>query len=195
MSLAKQETTPKPEGTMRIEINERGPKEFYDEIMYIAANYKKYRAKPGKKAHSQSVVYTGYCVVTLLVVLLFMLEFLKDHDGIFLLLSGMMLVCFILFIVIVVSMKKRIKVMMEEPGTKVVEVNDSGVSYESEAQSVKIKWDEITNVIINRNSIIFMPRTEIALLISVYIKYKEQILQGIDAAGRMYLVVDNTLKK
>ena len=180
---------------MRIEINERGPKEFYDEMMYIAANYKKYRNKPNKKTHFQSVVYTGYCVVTLLVVLLFLLEYLKDHQGIFLLLSGMMLVCFFLFIVIVVSMKKRIGIMMNEKGAKVIEIDERGVSYESEAQTVRIKWDEITNVIINKYSIVFIPRTEIALLISVFTKYKEEVLQGIEAAGHMDLIVDNTLKK
>ncbi len=179
---------------MRLEITERGPKDFYDEIMYIAANFKKFRMKPNRKVHPQSLVYTGYCVATLLVILVFMLEYLGDHNGIFLLLSGMMLVCFFLLIVIVVSMRKRITAMMNEPGTKVITIDDRGVGYEAESQTVNIKWDEITNVIINKNSVVFMPRTDMSLMISVYSKFKDQILQGVAEAGHMELLVDNTAK-
>ena len=179
---------------MRLEISERGPKEFYDEIMYVAANYKKFRSKPTRKPHSQSLVYTGYCIASLLVVLVFVLEYLRNHQGLFLLLSGMMLVCFLLFIVIIVSMKKRINVMMNEPGTKIIDIDEKGVRYESKSQTLEIRWEEILNVIINKNSIIFMPRTEIQLMVSIYTQYRDQVLQGIEAAGHMDLVVDNTAK-
>lgn len=179
---------------MRLEITERGPKEFYDEIMYIAANFKKFRTKPNKKTHSQTVVYTGYCVMSLLVVLVFLLEYFKEHNGMFLLLSGMMLVCFLLFIVMIASMKKRIGLMMNEPGAKIVDIDEKGVRYESERQTLFVKWDEIINVIINKNSIVFMPRTDMQLMVSVYTRYKDQVLQAIEAAGRMDLVCDNTSK-
>ena len=84
--------------------------------------------------------------------------------------------------------------MMNEQGTKVVEINDFGVSYESEQQDLRMKWENIAYVIINKNSIIFMPTTEVQLLISVWTKYKEEILKGIEDAGHMDLVVDNTAK-
>ena len=180
---------------MRLEITERGPKEFYDEVMYISANYRKYRANPEKRPRSQTKVYTGYCAASLLVILVFLWDYFRDHQGIFLLLSGMMLVCFILLVVLVLGMKKRVNLMMNEQGTKVVEINESGVKYESEQQDLRMKWSNISNVIINKNSIIFMPVSEAQLMISVWTGYKEEILKGIEASGHMDLVVDNTAGK
>ena len=179
---------------MRIEIKDRGPKEFYDEFMYVAANFRKFRSNPEAKARLQTVVYSRYAVLAFAVILVMVCMYFLHHEGIFLLLSGMMLICFILLAVLVASMKKRINLMMSEKGVKTVEIDEKGVKYESEAQTLKIRWDDITAVIINRHSIIFMPRTEIQFMISVYTAFREEILSGIRDAGHMDLVVDNTNK-
>ena len=179
---------------MRLEITERGPREFYDEIMYIASNFRKYRGRPEKKARSQMKVYTLYCLASALVTLVFLFEYFTEHKGVFLLLAGMMVVCLLMFIAMIVGIKKRIGIMMNEPGTKIIDIDERGVRYEAENQTLQTKWDDITNVIINKHSIVFMPRTEIQLMVSIYAKYKEQVLQAVEAAGHMDLVVDNTAK-
>lgn len=179
---------------MRLEITERGPREFYDEIMYIASNFRKYRGRPEKRTRSQLKTLTGYCVLTILVIAVFLFEYFVDRGGVFLLLAGMMLVCLIYFIALIIGTRKRIDIMMNEPGTKIIDIDERGVRYEAENQTLQTKWDDITNVIINKHSIVFMPRTEIQLMVSIYAKYKEQVLQAVEAAGHMDLVVDNTAK-
>ncbi|MBO5994572.1 MAG: hypothetical protein J6Q41_03585 [Firmicutes bacterium] len=179
---------------MRLEITERGPKEFYDEIMYIATNFYRFRDKPERKARSQAKTYTGYCIATVLAILVFVFEYFTDRGGIFLLLAGMMLVCLIYFIALMIGIRKRIDLMMNEPGSKIIDIDERGVRFESERQTLQIRWEELSSVIINKHSIIFMPKTEVQLMISIYTKYKEQVLQAVEAAGHMDLVVDNTAK-
>lgn len=179
---------------MRLEIAERGPKEFYDEILYISANHKKYRTKPEKKVRSQTGSFKGLSVLALICAILFVWEYFQDREGIFLLLCGMMIVCVIMFIALVIGVNKRIRSMMDQPGTNVIEINERGITYESEKQTVRLRWNEIMNVLINRHSIVFMPISESGLMITIYSRYKDEILQGIEDAGHMDLVVDNTVK-
>lgn len=179
---------------MRLEVPQRGPREFYDELMYIVSNRGKYISHPGKKVRLQSKTLTGYSALTALVILVFLFEYHVDRGGIFLLLSGMMLVCLIYFIALIVGIRKRINLMMSEPGTKFIDIDEKGVRFESSNQNLKTRWDEILYVIINKHSIVFMPKAETQLMISIYSEYREQVLKAIEDAGHMDIVIDNTSK-
>ena len=175
----------------RLEISERGSREFYDEMYNVASNYNKFIKKPTKKPRGQSKVYFGYCVWSAIVIALFMYVYSQEHAGLFLLLAGMMLVCGILFAVMGVAVNKRIKLLMSETGTKVFEIDENGVRLKDDSQDIKLSWDNIANVLVNRNSIVFLPANDRTFLISVYSEYKDEVLKGIEGTGHMDLVVEN----
>ena len=177
---------------MKIEVNKRGSKEYYDEFLYIATNYRKFQKDPKRKTHGLTKYLLGYeCFILLAIVLEFLCYRFFD-DVIFVVLVGMLLLLLLLSLYYHFTAVKRIRAFLNDEGNKSVEIDSEAVTYTDDSKSVRILFDELNCVRIADYGICFLPKNQTDILISINREYEDEVLQALKEAGRDDLIVNNS---
>ena len=181
---------------MRIEVKER-EKSFFDECLYITNFFPRVLRKPNKKVMSATRAFLrtliGYLIYTIIFIFIGINDNFDTLTVIFLvifLLFG--LLCFIYFL----NVKKQIKFYMNDDGkSSFFEINEDGVKVESYiGTSSLLKWDLVKYIIINKETISFLPDkisvTSVVLFVST--KYKDEVVNAIKKYNKEELIIDNS---
>lgn len=179
---------------MKIEVKERGSRAFYDEFLYVASNYKKIKKNPEKRVYRLTYSLISYEFILLLCIGLITSFYLKENDILFMFLIGMLSLLFVFVLMYAIMINKRIKAFMNDKGNKIVDINETGVEFLDDEKNIKIMWDNIDCIVVNKYSICFLPKDATNILISVNTDYKDDVEQGIDECGYSSFVVDNSDK-
>ena len=176
---------------MRIEVNEVGRREYYDEVLYAASNYKKFQKNPNKRIKgfikAMLMPTIAYIVLTALMLVLFW----RDRDLVFLPLAGMLAFVVIFFIIYLVKGNKQIDAMMADKGTRYIEITKDSVKFEDSKKVIEQKWSNIMNVLLGPHSIIFLPTGTDGALITIDRTYEEEVLRAVNEAGYGNLLVEH----
>lgn len=177
---------------MKLEITETGNKEYYDEFLYIANIYQKFKKNPRRKAHEFTKVLLLWTIITIVYTLLLTCAYLKTNDAFYIFLIGM--TCFAIFfeIMYLIILNKKIKIFMNNKGKKIVELGKEGVNYTDADKSFNVKWEDISYIIINKQTICVIPKTVLSALISINIKYKKEISEALKKYDKEALLIDNS---
>ena len=179
---------------MKIEIDSKPNKNYYDEHLYVVNYYKSIKKKPQKKVHRMTRLLLGYEVFALLYIALLCFACKGNFSTFtYVALTGLVIVA-LTVILLLGRVVKGLNDLMKENLQKTIEITKDEVSYLDENKKVSIKWDNVEFVVINKYSTAFFSKDATNLIISVSMDYKTQVLQGIEEAGRMDLVVDNSGK-
>ena len=65
---------------MRITVNETGRREYYDEVLYVASNYKRFQKNPDKKVKGFIKAMFLPTILYIVMVALMLLLFRQDKD-------------------------------------------------------------------------------------------------------------------
>lgn len=178
---------------MKFEIKERGTKEYYDEVLYVAFRYMDFLKKPKRKVFKLTKFLLILTIITILFLTLSIYLYYISKDIFYIILIGLLsAIIFISFISFIIA-KRRIKYFMSEIDTKIIDINNNGIEYIDESKNYRIKWEDIKNIIINKYSICFIPRTKI--LISIYIEYKSDVIKTLKKYHKEDLLIDNNFYK
>ena len=177
---------------MRLEIKENAKKEYYDEFLYIVFRHRKIRRCPRKKACQLSKYLMCYNIICIISIILFVLFYIDTKRPIFLFLDGMLTIIFMFLVVYYMIVKKRLEMYLQNKGVKTIEFNEVGIEYIDDDKNIRIKWEDIKHIIINKYTITIIPKTILNGFTSIDVKYKDEVINTLKKYDKEKLLVDNT---
>ena len=177
---------------MKIVITDHDKKEYYDELLYVSSHYKKFLNNPNRKAKGEGQNTLVWTILAAVILVIFLIMFFTTKSMTNLYVAGlyMLILAYALYYLSIVN--KRIDLMMNDGLNKTVEINDQYIEYEDGKQTLRIKWDEIAYVMIQKYSICFLPKSPTSLFVTISRLYEDQVLEAVQKAGKDSLVVDNS---
>ena len=176
---------------MKIEIKTRGSRECYDEFMYILSNYKKFRNNPHSKIMKLSDFIRSYTIYCALAIVLMFVFYLIFKNTLFLVFIGMIVILLLILLMQGNRMNTSINNFLNSDETKTVEIDKDAVSYSDSKKQLRINWSEISNVIIGKECICFLPNDINNMCLCVSKEYLSEVLEGIKEAGKEDLIVSD----
>ena len=177
---------------MRIEVTERNVN-YYDEIMYISLFMKKIIANPFNKVKGLSKYYKMQSIFWGCVTLLYLvITFATRFEGGFVYIVWFCLIFLIISLRGLIHTKKLLKNYSLIDTVSVFEMNEDLISITGVDETlVSVKWDSVRNILISKNSIVFIPKENVGVLLTVSIKYVEDILKTIKKYNKNEMIIDN----
>ena len=172
---------------MRIEIKEPGNSKYYEEYLFLAVNYNKVKNSSRKKSRGLMLSSILYSIFGLIFFTLFLLVYLKNGKGIYLvtcILFGVILLVGIFSIFVVLS---RVRFLKNNFKKTTFEIDKDKVSV---GKDFKLKWNDIDSIVINKNTITFFPK-EGTDFICTRIEYKDEIIKELKKLKKDNLIIDN----
>ena len=176
---------------MEIIVNKRGPKEYYDEFLYVLYSFKKFSKNPKTKANSFTKSMTTNIVLGAIGLVLMIISYLVFKDTIFMIFIIAFVFILVIYVLIYMQGKKRLNDMLNDEQEKVIKINEEGVSYKDADKLYQLSWNKIKYILINKYSIAFLPSTIDTLVVSISNEYLDDILKGIEEVNKKDLIVDN----
>lgn len=178
---------------MKIEINEKPDRKFYDELLYVTSYYKKIKKKPNKKITTITKELMKDIGIILLLLLIELFFYFEYQDNIFLFMIGFIGLILIFFILYLIAVQKRIKDFLKDNTKTIISINESGVELVKEnIQHIQVDWNSIDFILINKYSICLLPKNITNIIIALDTKNKKEFLEGIKKYDKDDLIVDNT---
>jgi hypothetical protein len=175
---------------MRITVNETGRREYYDEVLYVASNYKRFQKNPNKKIKGFIKAMLLPTILYIVMVVIMLLLFGQDRDPIFLLLAGMLVFVVVFFVIYLVRGNRQINAMMAGNGTRYIDVNGEGVTFEDDKKTIAQKWTNIMAVLLGPHSVVFLPIGTDGALITIDRNYEEEVLNAVRETGHGELILE-----
>lgn len=176
---------------MKIEINEKGPIGYYDEITYIKENYSKVLEHPERSAKTETSYVMVRVIGFLLVVLVAIYLYLTTKDIIYGIMAIVMVIAEVAILLSLFAGIKKIRSLRDEDGNRTIEVDDEGIRCIEKDKVTSLTWDEIQCIAINKRSVSVLPRETVKYGIYVPVKYKDELTQAIRSTGHFYKIEDN----
>ena len=176
---------------MRIEVKNKGPRSYYNEIAYIKLNFSKVLNNPGKPAKTETAyVFTrviGFLIVLLVAAYLYM----NTKDVIYGAIFIALVVAEVAIILSLLGGIKKMNTLMAEDGPKVIEVDEDGIRCIENGQTNDLNWDDILCIALNKHSIAVLPKETSMYGIYCSLEYKDELFSAIKKAGHYYMIEDN----
>ncbi len=179
---------------MKIEVKERGSKEFYDEMLYVITYHKKFEKNPKHKAWKYSSYLYLMMAVSIVMLIAFIAMYLWEKEWYSLVMIGVFLLLFFFILVLFITVKKRIKMFMSDGSEKTIEITNECINYGSDTMNLKMKKEEIAVILINKYSTCILPKELNKYSISISNDYLNQFLEGAKEEGYESIIVDNRKK-
>ena len=177
---------------MKILVKERDVN-YYDELLYICTFSKKIVNKPTSKVRKLSKYYKNYCIVFAILLFIFYIDVLVTGNDIFDM--CMFFSCFLFLCITIKGVfqtKNLLKQYVSMDGDGFFEINDDVLSIQkSDGSLMSVKWDSVRYIILNKYSIVFVPKDNVGVLLSISVKYSDEVLKIIDKYNKNELVIDN----
>lgn len=177
---------------MKLEIKERGSREFYDEFLYVVFHHKKVRKKPTKKVHSLFKEAIRYIVISLFLFLLTAYLYFSDSTGFFL--FGFCFCGFVfgLSLFYLWLVQNYLHKLMKGTEVFTVEVHSKGISLETDHTKFSLDYSEIEMILIEQYAICILPKDFKRPLMSISVQYKEKFLEAIKKYHQEEMIIDNS---
>lgn len=168
-------------------------KDFYNELLYISSKYPILKKNPNTKTHSVTKVFTFYITLGLLMMLAFALLYIKFNKWILLVILFFMSVYFFLSLYFLLDAIKFVNKEVKEKDDSILTINTSGVRItRGKKIDYKIDFKDIIYVLINKHTIVFLPKEKSNLMIGVASKYKKEIVNELKDLKKDDLIIDNS---
>ena len=173
---------------MTIVSKEKDNKKYYEEFMYIASNYYIFKKRPKTKVHSLINMYKFY-VITFLILSIAFLFIPQFYE-----LSALLCAFFAFYLYLYFESKYRLREYLKY-GDSLIKIDEEGIENICDNKmTVKLPWDAIELIIINKYTICVLPRNFSAVLIGIEIGAKDDICTALKNYKKLNLLVDNSDK-
>ena len=177
---------------MEIKIKDTPRNEFYDEFLYITTNYKKIIKVPDTRVNLLTKSIRNQIIIIVVGLLFEILFYFITKDNIYLYLALILAVTLFIYVVYYFGIKKRIYVFRDSDHDNKVLIDKKGVTLKREEQDVSLSYDAINMIIINKYSIVVIPKDLSLVFLGIPSEYKNDLITGIKENHRFKLLVDNT---
>ena len=176
---------------MKIEIKEREKNSYYDELLYITSNYKKIFNNPRKRVHPLSLEAIVLGCLSVLLLILFIILYKNNTNRMYLFGEYISTLLIILSVIYYFLIRKRISSLKNVKGIITISIEEEFVKFLSKKTRYKVAWQDVKYVLINKNSICFIPKKSGMILISLSTKYKDKVISRITKLDKSNLIIDN----
>ena len=105
----------------------------------------------------------------------------------------MLTLMFIYALIYLKIINKQIEDYMRVTGNRAIEINDKGIESIDEEKIVRIKWEDIYRIIINKYTICFVPEEKNSkIFMSISKEYKNEVIEGLKNYKKETLLIDNS---
>ena len=161
---------------MKIEINEKGSDQYYNEIVNILSQGRRLIKRPGCRLGNQIRsfrVLLIIAVVLLLVRVAMMIAWRTDISDTVIVIPVFVIVFCISWIYHLNNLRKT---LIADSQPTIITLDETGIEHNrNDARVVRIPWDKIIAVRIFDNCICFIPTEITGIFIMIDIKYSDQI--------------------
>ena len=181
---------------MKIEIDKKSDKNYYDEIMYVKSYYRKIKINHKRKITKLSSEFIKYLILIFIFMILTILLYLyfKDTFYIYIIVVYGLLLMFDLYL-LYTSSKKTINYINGLEDKETINITDTYVKHTSINSVYKINWEDMECILVNKYSICFIPKTGSSGIISVPIEYRHKVVETIKKYNKQKLLVINNHEK
>lgn len=172
---------------MKIEINEKGTDNYYDEFLYIIYNYKKIHNNKNIKIKTLSSNSYIYLIISLVFAIIFFLFYFSRKTNLNLIILISFIILTILSIFYIYLVKRNIKVLSNNFVPTKIEFSSKYVKIDNEKKSHVLDWDEIKYILIGKYTISFIPNNN-KEFITTRIDYKDKIISILKKYDKEYLI-------
>jgi len=162
---------------MKLEFNERGSKEFYDEILFVNANYYKILKNKNKKINRLTISFIKYLIISIIFTCLTIFLYLRTNDSFYTFVIGIYIILILFCIYFIIITNKRIKELISREEKITINITENYIEYKSVNSIFKINFEDVACILINKYSICFVPKTTKNAMISITSNYKDQIIK------------------
>ena len=177
---------------MRLEVKEHGSKEYYNEFLYVAAKYNKIKKNPRRKVYNFTKYLIVYNVLVFLMVILSLHFYFSTYSTVYMFYVGAFSGALAIQIGYLYKCRKRINLLLNTKGVRIIEFSASGIEYIDDDKNIRVKWDDIKYVVINKYTICIIPKIVINGFTSIDTKYKEEIIATLKKYNKLSLLIDNS---
>lgn len=164
---------------MRIEINEKGSSNYYDEFLFIAYNYNKINNNPNMRIHGLTFNAYIYLIISVVIGIIFTILYFIFRDKICLFTVILFILTSILSFVHIYLLKRCINKYINSHKKSTIEINKSGILAETEDSKFEIEADVLKAIIIGKYTITFIPNDSSKHFITTRIEYKDKIVKAL----------------
>lgn len=118
-----------------------------------------------------------YLIISLLIFVAFLIWYLISKEALQLFIMIFFAVLSVCSILLILLIKNNIKKMANNHSKAVFEITSDYVSAKNDNTNIKLKLDEIKNVIISKNMILFIPKEISKPFVATRIDYKEEVIK------------------
>lgn len=162
---------------MKIEMTKPGNRQYYNEIFYISLKYKKFLKKPNKRVIG---IFKDYMIRILFCIFfsLYALICYKIFNSVlFLVFVGYFLFATFLNCILALKIKNQIKYILSSNNKRSIVIDDKKVEYMDLNKTYRNKWENIKYILLNKNSIVFLPASKQSAMIALPITKKKDVLK------------------
>ena len=168
-------------------------RDFYNELLYISSKYPMLKKNPNTKAHSVTKIFSIYITIGFLMMVGFFLLYLRYTKWIFLLILLFMSIYFFMSLYFLYDSIKFVNKEVKEEDDSILTINNSGVRItRGKKLDYKIDFKDIMYVLINKYTVVFLPKEKSNLMIGVASKYKKEIIKELKDLKKDDLIIDNS---
>jgi len=170
-------------------------RKFYNELLYISSKYPNIVKNPNMKVHNVTNFFLTYILIGLLLMILFLLCFIKYGNWIFIVVIFLMISYFFMSLYFFYDSQKFINKELKATEDSSLTLNTSGARLtRGKELDFKIDFKDLIYVVINRYTIVFLPKDKTKLMIGIPSKYKKDIIDELKNLKQDKLIIDNSKK-
>ena len=176
---------------MRIEVEKRGTREDYDEMLSVMNRYQKIVKNPQTKVGGYTRGLFLYLLYIVLMIALTMYFYLQERSLFFAVAAGMLVLMLGFATVLLIRVNKRISGYTNDKGKKIFEMDADGISYSDDGKTYLVRWENVAAAVINRKTVCFIPKEQTGVVIALMVEYADQVIEGLREYGKQSLLSDN----
>ena len=170
---------------------EKKERDMYNELLFISSKYNNIIKNPRLKVHKVTNILWGYLIIGILFLAFFTYLMIKRSMPIYLVLIVILVCCIAFSLRFLVDSYKFIKTELSKKLKTELTINASGVRLnKGKSYDYKMSWKDIAYVIVNKHSIVFLPK-ERTMLIGLNSCYNGQVVKALIDEKKEDLLVDN----
>jgi hypothetical protein len=164
---------------MRIDVTEKGSRQFYEEIVNAVCQYKALIRKPDRKLKNMFKEFQIYSIISIVMLAIMgAMALAWGLDAFGYVAMGLLAVAALGSICYLFVLKNTVKKYLEDDRKSVITLDDNGVEInKQDSQIVRISWDNVAFVRIFDESVCFFSKDITGFIISVIRTHEEEILE------------------
>ena len=180
---------------MRFDFSGPADGSMIEELLFLVMNMKKVRNTPYMKAGTMSTPYFIFFGVSLALFAVMMVMYLYFKTVLYLIVAVFLGLLAIMCLAYVIMVKSKINKFRQGSGDRSIEFTEEYVEATNKTNTVRFEWGKVLYVIINKYTVLILPKEEGKNFISTPSVNKDAIIKFITDIGRKDLIIDNTAKK